>query len=40
LVVIGYSLDLLERKGADLFGAYDVPADVLFVNAQQEIVIS
>ena len=40
LVVVGYSLDLLEHKGTDLFDAYDVPADVLFVNAQQEIVIS
>lgn len=40
LVVVGYSLDLLEHKGSDLFEAYNVPADVLFVNAQQEIVIS
>lgn len=40
LVVVGFSLDLLEHKGVDMFGAYDVPADVLFVNAQQEIVIS
>lgn len=29
LVVVGFSLDLLEHKGMDLFGAYDVPADVL-----------
>jgi hypothetical protein len=39
-VIVGYSLELLEHKGTDLFGAYNVPADVLFVNAQQEIVIS
>jgi hypothetical protein len=40
LVVVGYNLDLLEHKGADMFTAYNVPADVLFVNAQEEIVIS
>ena len=40
LVVVGYNLDLLEHKGADMFVAYDVPADVLFVNAQEEIIIS
>ncbi|MFT5365397.1 MAG: amino acid transporter [Candidatus Latescibacterota bacterium] len=40
LVIVGFSLDLLEHKGADMFGTYDVPADVLFVNAQEEIVIS
>lgn len=40
LVVVGYNLDLLEHKGADMFAAYGVPADVLFVNAQEEIVIS
>ena len=40
LVVMGYSLDLLEHKGVDLFKQYDIPADTLFVNAQQEIEIA
>jgi amino acid transporter len=40
LIIVGFSLELLAHKGSDLFGTYDVPADILFVNAQEEIVIT
>lgn len=40
LVIMGYSLDLLERKSVETFTQYEIASDVLFVNAQEDIKIS
>ncbi|MFH1572208.1 MAG: hypothetical protein ABIL09_29730, partial [Gemmatimonadota bacterium] len=40
LVLMGYSPQLMERKGAELFARHPELGDILFVNANQEIAIS
>ena len=40
LIILGYNLDLLEKKGEAVFLVPGIAKDVLFVNANQEITIS
>ena len=40
LILRGYSLELIGHQGAELFTRYDAASDILYVSANEDIVIS